>query len=213
MDSSLRFAQFRMTIPIFTIALIHWITMTKTKLFFTLLGYGFLVYVCALLPFHLYEPSARFDLPTILWLIHLITLYIHEAGHLIFFIFGRTMGLLGGSLLQIIVPVVWFLLARREESGLMPVALFFTGESIADVSIYVKDAAARILPLLGGGKVRHDWGTLLGDAGMIEWGVPLGTGLFFAGMILCILAIVWGVTRSLRQYNAFVLAPAAESDV
>jgi hypothetical protein len=181
--------------------------MTKTKLVFTLLGYSLLVYICALLPFYLYEPSARFDLPAILWLIHLITLYIHEAGHLIFFIFGRTVGLLGGSLLQVIVPVVWFVLARREESGLVPVTMFFTGESVVDVSVYVKDASTRILPLLGGGKVRHDWGTLLGEAGMIEWGVTLGTGLFLAGMILCILAIVWGVTRSLRQYHTFVLAP------
>ena len=175
--------------------------MSRLTLACALAGYAVLAYVCCLLPFHLYEPTPQFHLPGILWFIHLITLYIHEAGHPLFGMFGRTIGFMGGSLMQVLVPLVWFFVAKKEHSRLMPVALFFTGESIVDVSIYVKDAATRILPLLGGSKVHHDWWTILGEADMLDWGIPLGTFLFFAGMMICIGAIVWGVRWTLSEYQ------------
>ena len=42
----------------------------------------------------------------VLGFIHLIDLVFHEAGHPIFGVFGRFMGVLGGSLNQVLVPVV-----------------------------------------------------------------------------------------------------------
>ncbi|MCX6138951.1 MAG: hypothetical protein NTV54_15845 [Ignavibacteriales bacterium] len=175
--------------------------MSKFAMILALIGYTVLAYICILLPIHLYEPTTQFHLPGLLWFIHLITLYIHEAGHPLFGIFGRTIGFMGGSLMQVLVPVVWFFIAKKEGSRLMPVAAFFTGESLVDVSIYVKDASTRVLPLLGGSKVHHDWWTLLGEADMLEWGEPLGTLLFFAGMILCIGAIIWGVKSIIEEYR------------
>ena len=38
--------------------------------------------------------------------LHLTNLVFHEAGHVIFALFGRFMGVLGGSLLQVLVPLV-----------------------------------------------------------------------------------------------------------
>ena len=177
--------------------------MSKPRLIITLAGYGCLAYLCILLPLHLYEPTPQFHLPGILWFVHLITLYIHEAGHPLFGIFGRTIGFMGGSLMQVLVPIVWFFVAKKEGSRLMPVALFFTGESLVDVSIYVKDAATRILPLLGGSKVHHDWWTILGEADMLEWGEPLGIFLFFFGMILCVGALAWGVKWTIDEYRNY----------
>lgn len=42
----------------------------------------------------------------IIWIIDTVDLFIHETGHLIFGLFGRFIGFLGGSLFQIIIPVI-----------------------------------------------------------------------------------------------------------
>ena len=83
--------------------------MARQRLVFRLFGYAILLYIWFLLPFNLYEPTPTFHLPTILWFIHLIILYIHEAGHFFFRMFGETMYILGGSIMQVLVPFVWFI--------------------------------------------------------------------------------------------------------
>lgn len=175
--------------------------MSRQKLVLRLSGYAILLYLWFLLPFNLYEPTPTFHLPSILWLTHLIILYIHEAGHFFFRIFGENLYILGGSIMQVLVPFVWFLVAWREESANAPVAVFFTGVSLVDVSIYVRDAETKILPLLGGHHVKHDWATFLGDHDMLDWGVPLGNLFFFAGLLAALGAIAWGVNLSFTMYQ------------
>ncbi|MGA7159773.1 MAG: hypothetical protein WBZ48_02145 [Bacteroidota bacterium] len=175
--------------------------MSRNKLVGRLLGYSILLYIWLLLPFNLYVPTPTFHLPTILWFIHLFILYIHEAGHFFFRIFGESMYILGGSIMQVLVPFVWFLVAWREESANAPVAVFFTGVSMVDVSIYVRDAETRILPLLGGGHTKHDWATFLGEHDMLNWGVPLGNLFFYLGLIAALGAIIWGVNLSFKLYQ------------
>jgi len=175
--------------------------MPRQKFILRLFGYAILVYIWCLLPFNLYEPTPTFHLPTILWIIHLFILYVHEAGHFFFRMFGESLYILGGSIMQVLAPFVWFLVAWREESANAPVAVFFTGVSLVDVSIYVRDAETRILPLLGGHHVKHDWATFLGDHDMLDWGVPLGNLFFFTGLLAALGAVVWGVRLSLMLYQ------------
>jgi hypothetical protein len=173
----------------------------RSSMVLPLCGYAFLLYIWILLPFSFYTPTHAFRLPLILWFIHVFTLYIHEAGHFFFRIFGRTIYFLGGSIMQVLVPAVWFVVAQREKSKLAPVALFFAGESLVDVSVYVKDAPVRVLPLLGGNHVFHDWATVLGGWDMMDWAVPLGTFFFFVGWITALGAIAWGVWQTIRSDN------------
>jgi hypothetical protein len=176
--------------------------MTKSKFIVALLGYAILLYIAVLLPIHLYEPRRNFNLPDILWFIHLIILYIHEAGHLFFSIFGKTMNILGGSLMQVLVPLAWFFVAKREKSKLSNVALFFTSVSIVDVSIYVKDAGMLQLPLIGGlSKSHHDWANLLNDWGMIEWGYAMGEMMFWIGMGIAAYGLFSGIKQSVDAYK------------
>jgi hypothetical protein len=94
----------------------------------------------------------------------------------------------GGSALQVIVPAVcagYFLLHRQMAS--FAVALFWTGESIADVPVYMADARARALPLLGGDGVIHDWNYLLDAVGLLNLAGALAT-LTFGVEVLTILA-------------------------
>lgn len=175
--------------------------MSKTALAVTLFGYCILAYLLLQVPFHLYTPARDFDLPGLLWLTHLILLYIHEAGHFLFSLFGRTMMILGGSLSQVLAPVLWYVTAKREGSQLSNAALIFTGISLADVSIYVKDAGMLVLPLIGGlSRTHHDWANLLNDWGMIEYGAVLGEVLFWIGFIMSLYGLIAGIRFAIQSY-------------
>ncbi|MCK9409685.1 MAG: hypothetical protein WCX28_10470 [Bacteriovoracaceae bacterium] len=176
--------------------------MNNTRIYFSFAGYALLLYVFILMPFHLYTPTRFFDLPGPLWFTHLILLYLHEAGHLFFSLFGRTISILGGSLNQIFIPVIWYIVALREGSSLSSVALFFTGVSIVDVSIYVKDAAVLQLPLIGGlSKAHHDWRNLLRGWEMIDDAFILGEMLFWFGMMIAAMGLTVGIISSNRSYH------------
>lgn len=120
--------------------------------------------------------------------LHGVNLIFHEAGHTLFLFFGQFLHILGGSAFQVIVPAVCagaFLLHSQRAS--FAVALFWTGESVTDVAIYMADARARALPLLGGDGVMHDWNYLLSALGLLDWTRALA-GLTFGVGTLTILA-------------------------
>lgn len=98
-----------------------------------------------------------------------ITLAFHELGHLLFQGLGRTMMLLGGSILQIVIPVaaaIYLLLKQRDWFG-FAVCGSWLGTSLFELATYVDDANRLELPLVGMGEdVLHDWETLL-----TEWHV------------------------------------------
>lgn len=122
--------------------------------------------------------------------LHGVNLIFHEAGHTIFLLFGQYLHVLGGSALQVIVPAACagsFLIHRQLAS--FAVALFWTGESITDVAVYMADAKTRALPLLGGDGVIHDWNYLLGAVGLLNWAGVLATLTFGVGMLIILTAL------------------------
>lgn len=172
----------------------------KGKLIISLIGYAALLYLVLLLPFNLYTPSRSLDMPGILWFVHLLLLYIHEAGHFFFSMFGWTLRTMGGSLMQILAPLAWYVIALREGSPLKYTALVFIGISIVDVSIYIKDAGLLQLPLIGGlSKTHHDWANLMNQWGLIEWSYEFGEIVFWSGMILCGIGLYGGVSTAIKQ--------------
>src|SRR5690349_1165897 len=62
--------------------------------------------------------AVHFGQPTLLDNLHLVT---HEAGHLLFGWLGETLGLWGGTLLQLLVPALLGIafVARREIPGVV----------------------------------------------------------------------------------------------
>ncbi|MES2314432.1 MAG: hypothetical protein V4524_00650 [Patescibacteria group bacterium] len=97
-----------------------------------------------------------------------LDLVIHEAGHFIFMFFGQFMHVLGGSLTQILLPVIfvgYFFLRREYFSASL--LLFWVGQNIINVSIYLGDSVLQQLPLLGGDGVMHDWNYLLSTTGLL----------------------------------------------
>ncbi len=91
-----------------------------------------------------------------------VDLAIHEAGHLVFLPFGDHLSFLGGSLLQLLVPlafVLYFWRSRQAFAGGITIA--WVGVNLVNVSRYIGDAQAQDLPLLGGENAIHDWWYLL----------------------------------------------------
>ncbi|HEY7647630.1 MAG TPA: hypothetical protein VID04_01395 [Methylomirabilota bacterium] len=115
----------------------------------------------------------------------------HEGGHVLFAFFGQFLYVLGGSLTQVALPLVctvYFWRAGRPAAA--AATLFWSGESLTNVAVYVADGRARALPLHGGYGVIHDWYFLLSRLGLLGWAEALGGLAFALGFLLIVAAIV-----------------------
>jgi hypothetical protein len=114
----------------------------------------------------------------------------HEAGHALFLFFGEFLRILGGSLTQVAIPVMctgYFV--RHHQPAASAVTLFWTGESITHVAIYIADARVMVLPLHGGESVIHDWNYLLGRLNLVNHAESLGRLTFALGVIAILSAL------------------------
>lgn len=118
--------------------------------------------------------------------IHNINLLIHEAGHVYWSVVG--LRILGGSLNQIAIPLLFagalFFKNCRRVACLF---LFWAGQNLPSIGSYAADANAQRLPLLGHG--RHDWNTLLSDAGLIQYDQLVATSIYCLGIALMALSL------------------------
>lgn len=121
---------------------------------------------------------------------HGIDLVIHEAGHTVALFLPRFLYVLAGSAFQVMLPAVcaWTFLYQRQP-GSFAVALFWMGESVTDLAIYMADAKRRALPLLGGDPTGHDWHYLLGHLGLVNWAQFLGRLTFGLGIVMITIAL------------------------
>ena len=109
--------------------------------------------------------------------LHRVNLVFHEFGHPAFSFFGRTMNILGGTLGQLLIPLVVTVAFWRQRDALgSAVGGFWFFENFLDVAVYMADAQVLLLPLIGGlGSEAHDWRNLF-----TMWGV-LGKTPMIAG--------------------------------
>jgi hypothetical protein len=125
----------------------------------------------------------------VLGFLHGVDLVFHEAGHVIFGFFGEFMGIAGGSLNQVLIPVVAtvaFLRTRQYASA--AVTLFWTGQSLTDVAVYAADGRAMALPLLAEGLI-HDWNWILGRLGLLGSAETIGRLMFGLGALTMLAAL------------------------
>ena len=122
---------------------------------------------------------------------------IHEGGHLLFGWLGETLGLWGGTLLQLIVPALLAasFVARQELPGTTFCAFAFF-HSLTGVATYMADALRQELPLVtvGGGEAEHDWVRIFSSLGLLPHAIQIGniTRLIaWAGMIGSVAWFAW----------------------
>ena len=126
-----------------------------------------------------------------------VDLVFHEAGHVVFGVFGEFIGVLGGSLMQVLIPagiVAYFVWHRQQYSA--AVTLFWVAQSLFNVSVYIKDARAQILPLLGGEDTLHDWNYILGRLSLLRWDQAVGNGVYTVGLVALAASVLWGFSCS-----------------
>lgn len=117
---------------------------------------------------------------------------VHETGHLLFAVGGEWLGFAGGTLFQLLVPLVFVgYFVRRHDGHAASVALWWVAQNCWNISVYVADATAQALPLVGGGE--HDWAYLLGRAGWLAKDQELAGTVHFLGVVLLVASVVWGL--------------------
>ena len=120
-----------------------------------------------------------------------VNLAIHEAGHVFFQPLGDTLVVLGGSLLQVIVPLAFVLyFLRQREIFSASVIAAWLGASLGNVALYVADARAQELPLLGGENVIHDWWYLLTEWDLLHSDLAISGWVRLAGALSFVLAVM-----------------------
>jgi hypothetical protein len=132
-----------------------------------------------------------------------VDLAIHETGHLVFAPFGEFIGFLGGTLLQLLVPLLFVgYFIRQQDRFAASVVLWWVAQNLWNISVYVADARAQALPLVGGGE--HDWAYLLGRLGLMQQDQTLSGIIYMLGVLL----FAWSVWQALR----FSSTPASEPE-
>ena len=119
-----------------------------------------------------------------------IILATHEAGHVLFMPFGEFLMVLGGSVFQIVVPIVFVgYFARRHDWYAASILLLWVAFAMTDLAHYIGDARTRQLPLLGGDPSGHDWTFLLVQTGLLERDRAIAGGVRGLGIIIYCVAV------------------------
>jgi hypothetical protein len=142
------------------------------------------------------DPSFRPPAP--LWILDTINLFIHEAGHFFFRIFGQFIYILGGSLFQVMLPAALVVVVWRRNIAQIWYAGFWLGENLVNVSVYIQDAPFRKLRLIAGGLI-HDWQWLLnGDPDSAEL---LGGVVYWLGILIVVASLGAGIFYAIRDFR------------
>lgn len=132
-------------------------------------------------------------------LVDALNLCIHEFGHVIFRLFGDFLYTLGGTILQVGLPLSIAIYAIYKRQRYSAAILFiWAGQNMLNISTYIKDARAQVLPLFPSGAL-HDWNLLLGWMGLLNQDIIIGNTVYVMGWIVIIAAYAMGVFFALKN--------------
>jgi hypothetical protein len=145
--------------------------------------------------------AAHFSELTLLDNVHLP---IHEGGHLLFGWFGATLGLWGGTILQLLVPALLAVafIARADLLGTTFCAIGFF-HSLTGVATYMIDALRRQLPLVTVGapadEAEHDWVHIFSDLGVLRHAIQIGAAIRLIAWLGFLATLAWFSWRYYQQ--------------
>lgn len=111
-----------------------------------------------------------------------VNLPIHETGHIVFAWGGEVITALGGTLFQLIIPLLfaWSFHRRGDATG-TGATLWWAGQNCLYIARYIADAPVQELPLVGGGE--HDWAFLLANWGVLHRADAIARAVRLAGVV------------------------------
>jgi hypothetical protein len=129
-----------------------------------------------------------------------VNLFVHEGGHVIFSPFGMFLYVLGGSLTQVLLPllfVIYFYFQQQYFSAAL--TLFWVGENLLSVAVYAGDAVRMQLPLLFGDNSIHDWNWLLIYTGQLHHTTGIALTIRLAGTLVIAGAAAWSLILTFTE--------------
>ncbi|HET7260051.1 MAG TPA: hypothetical protein VFI75_10035, partial [Candidatus Acidoferrum sp.] len=123
-------------------------------------------------------------------IIDYVNLMIHEGGHFFFSWFGHPITILGGTLGELIVPLLcaayfWW---KRETTAVAFCGFWFF-ENFLYIGTYMADARASALPLVGSDE--SDWTILFGQWGLLAKDQQIGSSARALGWLGMLAAVAW----------------------
>jgi hypothetical protein len=142
---------------------------------------------------------AAMDVPT--WemsssLMHAPMVPIHEFGHIVFRPFGEFMHLLGGSLFQAGLPLIFggIFLVKNRDPFAAAAMLWWSAVAVMDTAPYIYDAQQPQHILLTGrtGETGgHDFIDVLGDLGLLTRARSVGYAVHAFGVAMLVASLTW----------------------
>ena len=119
-------------------------------------------------------------------------LLFHEGGHVLFGVFGEYIGMWGGTLMQLLIPLMLAVhFFKKGDDFSARVILCWFGQNFFHIAPYIKDARSEALPLVGGGI--HDWHYILSRAGLLDMDQWIGGLVWWTGFAVILYSVFRGI--------------------
>lgn len=122
---------------------------------------------------------------------------VHEAGHVLFSPFGTEAQLLGGTFLQLFLPLLlgaWFTVHKNEYAA--SVAAWWVGQSFTTIGLTMAHSSATLLPLPGADR---DWSILFAEWGVAGQALQYGQLAHGFGFLIMLVATYWGLIEAFSR--------------
>ena len=131
-------------------------------------------------------------------LIDYVNLIIHEGGHFFFSWFGYIIMILGGTLGELLVPLLcaayfWW----QRETTAVAFCSFWLFENFLYIGAYMADARSQALPLVGSGD--HDWDILFTHWNLLLHDQQIGHATRALGWLGMLATVAWLAFRIRRN--------------
>ena len=119
-----------------------------------------------------------------------LNLIIHEGGHFFFSWFGNTIMILGGTIGELLVPLLCaiYFFCQRETTG-FAFSTYWLFENFPYIGTYMADARSAALPLVG--SEESDWTILFGQCGLLAEDQKIGAIMRTLGWLGMLATMVW----------------------
>jgi len=119
-----------------------------------------------------------------------VNLIIHEGGHFFFSWFGNTIMILGGTLGELLVPLLCgiYFFCQREATG-FAFCTFWFFENFPYIGTYMADARTAALPLVG--SEDSDWTILFTQWGLLAQDQKIGATMRTLGFLGMLATTAW----------------------